>query len=169
MKHLLSVSVLASLASLVISADRSLAVPTLSESFETTTYKDAGNTTAFWDTDREELGLHPFAPSLVGAYDTPGGAYAVAVAGDLAFVADLGAGLQIINITNPGSPTFVGTYDTPGIAYSVAVDGDLAFVADDEFGLQIINVSNPASPTLVARRDLPMASKWRAISPSWPI
>jgi hypothetical protein len=119
------------------------------ESFNTATYKDAINTTAAWETGTGELKLHPFVPSLVGAYDTPYLAFGVAVSGDLAFVADQASGLQIINIANPAGPSLTGTYDTPGTALGVAIAGDLAFVADYGGGLQIVNITNPASPSLV--------------------
>jgi hypothetical protein len=119
------------------------------ESFNTTTYKDAVNTTALWETSTGELKLAPFVPSLVGAYDTPDLAFGVAVSGDLAFVADRVSGLQIINFANPASPSLSGTYDTPGVALGVAVAGDLAFVADYSGGLRIVNITNPAIPTLV--------------------
>jgi len=118
------------------------------ESFTATTYKDAVNTTADWNTAAGELKLFPFVPSLTGTYNTPGLVYDVAVAGDLAFVADGGSGLQIINITNPAIPTLTGAYNTTGNAGGVAIAGDLAFVADGASGLQIINITNPAIPTL---------------------
>src|SRR4051812_23468069 len=38
-------------------------------------------------------------PQLVGSYDTSGSAWAVAVSGSYAFVADYGSGLQIIDIS----------------------------------------------------------------------
>ncbi len=125
------------------------------ESFTTTTYKDAVNTTADWNTAVGQLKLFPFVPSLTGTYDTPGGSFGVAVAGDLAFVADDLSGLLIFDIINPASPTLVGTYNTPGDAVDVAVAGDLAFVADYATGLVIINITNPASPTLVGTYNTP--------------
>jgi hypothetical protein len=134
------------------------------ESFNATTYKDAANTTALWETSTGELKLAPFVPSLVGAYDTPDLAFGVAVSGDLAFVADQSGGLRIINITNPASPSLVGTYDTPGTALGVAVAGDLAFVADYASGLKIINIANPASPTLVGTYDTPGGAYYVAVA-----
>jgi hypothetical protein len=128
------------------------------ESFTTTTFKDAANTTALWDTGTGELKLNPFVGSLVGTYNTTGTATHLAVAGDLVFVADDVSGLQIINITNPALPTLAGTYNTPGTAMGVAVAGDLAFVADGSFGLQIINVTNPAGPTPTGTYNTPGTS-----------
>ncbi len=42
------------------------------ENFATAQYKDALNTTAWWDTVTGELKLFPFVPTLVGTCDTPG-------------------------------------------------------------------------------------------------
>ena len=57
------------------------------------------------------------SPTLVGTYDTPGQAsWCRRRRAIYAYVADISAGLQIINISNPASPTLVGTYDTPGYA-----------------------------------------------------
>ena len=104
---------------------------TYTETFSTSVYKDTVNTTAHWDTISGELKLHRHFPSLVGTYNTSGDAWGVAVAGDLAFVADGLSGLQIIDISDPITPTLAGTYNTSGYARDVAVSGDLAFVADD--------------------------------------
>jgi hypothetical protein len=72
----------------------------------------------------------------------------VAVAGNYyAYVADWGAGLRIINISNPANPTEAGFYDTPGIAHGVSVAGNYAYVADGGAGLRIINISDPTNPT----------------------
>jgi hypothetical protein len=60
-------------------------------------------------------------------------------------VAALGAGLRVINISNPNSPVEVGFYVPPDIAYSVAVSGDYAYVGTYH-GLRVVNVSNPSNP-----------------------
>jgi hypothetical protein len=119
------------------------------ENFTTNTYKDALNTTADWDTVSGQLGLAPFLMTAVGSYDTPGNPADVAVAGDLAFVADAGSGLLILDISDPAAPAVVGTYNTPGSAQGIWLHGNLAFVCDDGSGLQIIDISNPAAPSLV--------------------
>ena len=88
----------------------------------------------------------PGSPIEVGCVDTPGAAYAVAVAGDHAYVADEGAGLRVIDIRNPCPPTEVGSVDTPGAAYAVAVSDDYAYVADYYGGVRVIDVTGPTSP-----------------------
>ncbi len=125
------------------------------EDFTTTTFKDPVYTTADWDTVSGELKLLPFVPSLVGAYDTPGSAQGVTVAGGLALVADGSSGLQIVDITDPSAPTLVGTYDTPGFAQGVTVAGDLALLADGSSGLQIVDITDPSSPMLLGTYDTP--------------
>ncbi|UCF06042.1 MAG: T9SS type A sorting domain-containing protein [bacterium] len=123
------------------------------EDFSTTVYKDASNTTAWWDTLSGELKLPPFQLTYVGSYDTPGYALDVAVYGDYAYVADYTSGLQVIDISDPALPSLLGSYDTPESAQGLWIDGDLAYVCDDGSGLLIIDVSNPAMPSLVGTYD----------------
>ena len=134
------------------------------EEFTTTTYKDKANTTADWDTTgggRLQLFLFPV---LLGTYDTPGNARAVAISGTVAYVADGASGLMILNVTNPASPTLLGSYNTPGSAWSVAVSGTRAYVADGATGLVILNVTNPASPTLLGSYNTPGDARAVALS-----
>ncbi len=51
------------------------------EDFGTTRYKDAANTTAWWDTVAGQLKLFPFAPTRVGMYHVTGWAMDVAFSG----------------------------------------------------------------------------------------
>jgi hypothetical protein len=67
--------------------------------------------------------------------------------GNLAYVADGGSGLQILDVSNPTAPVRLGGYDTDGWAVAVQVVGSLAYVADGA-GLQILEVSNPVAPLL---------------------
>ena len=89
----------------------------------------------------------------VGGYDTPGYANGVAVAGHYAYVADMDAGLQVIDISNPAHPQWVGGYDTADWAVGVAVVTNYAYVADGYSGLQVIDISNPAHPQWVGGYD----------------
>jgi hypothetical protein len=79
----------------------------------------------------------------------------VAVSGHYAYVADGGAGLQVIDVSDPANPRRVGGYDTPGYAGGVAVSGHYAYVADGDAGLQVIDVSDPANPRRVGGYDTP--------------
>ena len=62
----------------------------------------------------------------------------------LAYVADDGDGLRIINVRDPTNPTEVGYYDTGGWAYGVYVIDTLAYVADGCDGLYIIRYTGGA-------------------------
>ena len=76
-----------------------------------------------------------------------GPAYGVAVSGNYAYVADLTAGLQVIDVSNPANPQRVGGYDTSGSALGVAVSGNYAYVADGPWGLLILG---PRTPRITA-------------------
>ena len=83
----------------------------------------------------------------VGQYNSPGNASGVAVAGDLAFLADGYANaLRIVDISNPASPALLTSYGTTGSANDVTVLGDRAFVAAGASGLLILDISDPANP-----------------------
>jgi hypothetical protein len=69
----------------------------------------------------------------------------VAVSGNYAYVADYDAGLQVIDVSNPGNCVRVGGYDTSGNAIGVVVSGNYAYVADGLSGLVVIDVRNPAN------------------------
>ncbi|MFZ1946842.1 MAG: hypothetical protein WAW06_04795, partial [bacterium] len=79
----------------------------------------------------------------------------VAVSGTCAYVADLYAGLEVIDITDPASPQVLGSVGTPGSGYGVAVSGTHAYVADYGSGLQAIDVTDPASPQIVGSVNTP--------------
>jgi hypothetical protein len=68
---------------------------------------------------------------------------------DTGFLADGGAGLKILNMSNPANPTVIGTYNTDGYAYDVKVRDNIAYLADEEKGLKIFDVSNLSNPVLV--------------------
>ncbi|MBI4325006.1 MAG: hypothetical protein HY674_07045 [Chloroflexi bacterium] len=88
---------------------------------------------------------NPANPVRVGGYDTSG--YAVAVAGNYAYLAVGGAGLQVIDISDPANPVRVGRFDTSGfargVAVGVAVVGDLIYMVASEQGLLILELSRP--------------------------
>jgi hypothetical protein len=97
----------------------------------------------------------PSTPVEVGAYDTPGFARGVYVAGGYAYVADGGAGLRVVDVSNPAAPLEVGTYNTPGTAEGVYVAGRYAYMADGGSGLRVVNVSDPTAPVEVGAYNMP--------------
>jgi hypothetical protein len=88
-------------------------------------------------------------PLMAGSCSTPGPASGVAVEGDNAYVADVGTGLQVLDIGDPMSPVIVGGCDTPGYPDAVAASGDHVYVAEEVTGLQVFDVSDTESPVLV--------------------
>ena len=88
--------------------------------------------------------------TLTGNYDTSGRAFAVALSGNYAYVADFNDGLDIIDISDPSSPTLTGDIDSFHASpwtIDVAVSGNYAYLGDGKAGLVIIDVSDPSSPT----------------------
>ncbi len=73
----------------------------------------------------------------------------IAISGSLAFVADLGGGLAVVDLVDPLNPRLVTTMPTPASGRDVAVAGNLAFVAADGSGLQVVDISDPAFPRIV--------------------
>lgn len=81
--------------------------------------------------------------------DTPGRASRLEIVGDLAYVADTSAGLQIIDLSDPAALRIVGHFSTP-MAHSVSVVGNIAYVADGDLGLVLVDVRDPTAPALLS-------------------
>lgn len=96
----------------------------------------------------DPLNLQPLG--LLGA-----GGFEVAVAGDIALLADGAIGVSTLDVSNPSAPTFLATVDTPDIADAVDVSGSLAYVADRVSGMHVIDFSNPTAPQLIGSVDTP--------------
>ena len=99
-------------------------------------------------------GLHvidvtdPSEPILADSCDTPGCAYAVALAedGEAAYVADEAGGFIAVDIEASPMPTLVSQVDTPGNAEAIAVPDEIAYVADGSGGVVAFDVSDPTDP-----------------------
>lgn len=87
-------------------------------------------------------------------FDTPDDANDIRVVGDLAYVACMGAGLQIYDLSDEQSPTLIGGYDTPDEAFELEVIDGIAYILDGS-SVQIIDVSDPTSPSLIAAVEHP--------------
>ena len=88
----------------------------------------------------------PVAPKLVGGRVSPGEAHAVAVAGNYAYIADYGWGLQVFRVssvvtldeyTGPGQTSFNDRLAFPGVTYKYSVS------AFDSLG-EALGLSSPA-------------------------
>ncbi len=126
---------------------------TFTEDFTTTTYWDAAETTANWNTGAGELGLHPFEPSIVSGVAT-GHVRNVAVSGNLVFVANGSQGFLVIDITDPASPVTIGSLLDAWTKYDLAVAGDHVFAVGTS-GIQGLDVSDPTTPVLVGSAAIP--------------
>ena len=67
----------------------------------------------------------------------------MALAGSHVYLAAGGAGLRVIDVSNPANCIAVGDYKTTGWAQGVAVSGNYACLAMGSVGLEVIDVSNP--------------------------
>jgi hypothetical protein len=85
----------------------------------------------------------------LGSCWLPGRAAKVAVAGNYAYVADEGAGLRVVDISNPAVPVEVGSCLTLGSAWDVEVSGNYAYVADNTWGLRVVDIACPSFPVVV--------------------
>ena len=69
--------------------------------------------------------------------DTPGSAYGIAVADNLACVADRDFGIQVVDITSPTSPQLLARVETAGNTMDVEISGTNAYVAEAVFSQNI--------------------------------
>jgi hypothetical protein len=98
-------------------------------------------------------GLHVFSVSPQGKLTHlttyfAGGYYRyLEVAGDYAYIANSGEGLEILDIREH-VPRPLWT-QTGSKGYGLHIAGHTAYLASNEYGLQILDISNPTSPVLV--------------------
>ena|GEM_PF-1710351 len=90
------------------------------------------------------------APEFLGQYDTPSQSYGVELVGNIAYVGDWDAGMQIIDVTDPMAPAFLGSYTAPAHTWEVSVVGSVAYLAAREDGIHVVDVSDPASPSFLS-------------------
>src|SRR5262245_4833744 len=64
----------------------------------------------------------------VGRVDTQGACQTLVVSGSYAYVANGFAGLEVLDISNPGSPSIVANVGTSDFSIAVAVSGSHAYV-----------------------------------------
>ncbi len=74
----------------------------------------------------------------------------VEVFGNTAFVAAGGAGLYIVDISDPAHPTTLGNYKSSGYTEGVTAAGKYAYVADGPDGLRIVDITDRAHPVEVS-------------------
>ncbi len=88
---------------------------------------------------------NPSKPVLLGTYDTPGYAQALAVKGSTLYVADADGGLLILDASDPARPYRLGGFSLKKSVSQVKVSGRYAYVVAGVW-LLILDVSDPANP-----------------------
>jgi len=93
---------------------------------------------------------NPHTPTAVGATAPfPHFVQDIVIRGTTAYVAAGGAGLRVVDISDPTHPVEVGAWDSLGYAEGVAVSGSTVYLADGPYGLWTVDVSDPAHPRKV--------------------
>ncbi|MFQ5460779.1 MAG: LVIVD repeat-containing protein, partial [Anaerolineae bacterium] len=103
----------------------------------------------------------PRAPVLLGVAATAGTAQDFAVQGDNVLVADGGAGLTVMDASDPARLTATGSVTATGSYFvDVVVDGPHVFAADTGFGLRVVDTADPAAPRIAA--SVPYTTQWES-------
>lgn len=113
------------------------------------TVTDASEQTATADVGVSAVSVSPMpVVESPGRCKTSGLAFAVAIAGNRAYMATT-AGLEVIDVSSAASPTALGKCQTDQ-AYGITVSGNYAYLSTSLMsGPKVIDISNPASPKLV--------------------
>ena len=98
---------------------------------------------------------HPADPVEVGAWDSPGYAEGVAVAGNVVYLADGPYGLRVVDVSDSANPTPLGSAYEMNYAFEVTVSGTHAYMAGAGAGLLVADITDPTNPLEVGRLDTP--------------
>lgn len=146
----------------------------LASGFEPVVWEDhiyvADNTLGVVVLDRS----NPAEPSLVGSFDTAGGAQDLALSGDASvlYVAVGGAGVEVFDLSDPASPVSLGVIDLNYSAINVAVGGNMLWAVTQQ-DVVAIDISTPDAPVLVNTDETTQwamtvtASQYRAYVGDW--
>jgi hypothetical protein len=95
---------------------------------------------------------NPANPQRVSVTGDLGWMSALAVSGNLAYVAGPAGGLTVVDISNPANPKRIGRNSMVNFSSGVriSVSGRHAYVVDHGDGLQVFDVSDPTNPKRVA-------------------
>ncbi|NQU67929.1 MAG: hypothetical protein HQ510_08315 [Candidatus Marinimicrobia bacterium] len=77
-------------------------------------------------------------------------AWATALNGELAYVADGEAGVSVIDFQDPENPILLTTVGTSGAAKDVRMQNGRLFVAVGNAGVDLFDISEPVAPQLIA-------------------
>ncbi|MFX1252126.1 MAG: LVIVD repeat-containing protein [Promethearchaeota archaeon] len=87
----------------------------------------------------------------LGQYDSGGIVFGVEIIDEIAYIADFGRGLIILNISDPCNPTELGSFYDGGNPHDIFLSDNLAYMANHGNGLEIFNITNPNHPTKVGQ------------------
>jgi hypothetical protein len=93
------------------------------------------------------------APRAVSVLDTPGWNCDCFVTGDVAYLADGGAGVAVADLSDRAKPRTLGSLSLGTIVRAVHPLGKTLFAAAHTRGVAAIDVSNPAKPSVAAWYD----------------
>lgn len=98
----------------------------------------------------------PGTPQSVGFAPTGGSAAVdIEVSGSVAYLANGGVGLSVVDVSNPLLPHLITTVPTVGTATGLSVSGSIVYVAAGDAGLFVLDVSNPQSPDVLGSVQTP--------------
>lgn len=88
------------------------------------------------------------APAILDSEQTnvDGKTYGVDLAGDYAFIANSGAGITVMNISDPGNLSYITSRDTGFSAVDLTVSGGYVYAANSQAGMAKLNVYDPEFP-----------------------
>lgn len=96
---------------------------------------------------------HPAARgSLVVPPEPLGWGPSMAIAGNILYVADGGAGLLAVDVRNPDQPSLAGRLSLSGDAWSVVADSRYVYVGAEDGGLVVVQAAQGSSATQAATR-----------------
>jgi len=78
-------------------------------------------------------------------------AFDVQVVNNIAYIADAGNGLWILNVSNSADPTILSHKLLGGVEHCVYVENNIAFVTDFNNGLIIFDTTNPSNPQQIGQ------------------
>jgi hypothetical protein len=107
----------------------------------------------------------PMNPVQRGFVYAPSTARAIDVSGDIACLADMGAGLQVVDVSDPDHPQIVGEAVTQMPAVNVALLSDhahLTLAEGDNAAFEIYDIADPTAPWKSNWTGVPGSRPWGA-------
>jgi len=94
---------------------------------------------------------NPSTPRLRGALELKGGVVTAALLDPKTILtANMVAGVQALDVSDPAKPALLSSYFTDGYVQDVSASRSLAYVTDDPTGLHVVDLSMPKSPAEIS-------------------